>query len=137
MAAHCLQIVDKDFANDQYKRAKKELACSIFGFGYAKEWPDSYTGPADVDSGPIIPILEISAGSSGLAFVGAGVFGDREYFEKLLTTLNYGGFPMEDDGELSYQASNQVGDAVLLYSMVVGPLWDRVDALSKKAETQP
>ena len=62
---------------DQYRRARKELGRSVLGFGYAKEWPASWKGPADVDSGPVIPGLEISAGSSGLAFVGTWVFDDR------------------------------------------------------------
>jgi len=137
LAAHCLQLVDKSFAADQYKRAKKELACSILGFGYAKEWPASYVGPEDVDSGPVIPLIGASAGSSGLAFLGAGAFNDREYFQKLLTSLNYGGFPTEKNGCLSYQASNQVGDSVLLYSMVAGPLWEKVNQLNGKTEGQP
>ena len=137
LAAHCLQLVDKTFALDQYKRAKKELACSLLGFGYAKEWPASYTGPADVDSGPIVPLIEASAGSSGLAFLGAGAFDDREYFQELLTSLNYGGFSIEKNGCLSYQASNQVGDSVLLYSMVVGPLWKKIGQLSQRTEVQP
>jgi hypothetical protein len=137
LVAHCLQLIDKPFAQDQYKRAKKELACSVLGFGYAKEWPASYVGPEDVDSGPIVPLIGASAGSSGLAFLGAGAFNDREYFQELLTSLNYGGFPAEKDGCLIYQASNQVGDSVLLYSMVVGPLWKRVEELSRKKEVRP
>ena len=137
LAAHCLQLVDKSFAADQYKRAKKELACSILGFGYAKEWPASYVGPEDVDSGPIVPFIGASAGSSGLAFLGAAAFNDYEYFQKLLTSLDYGVFPTEKDGCLSYQASNQVGDSVLLYSMVAGPLWEKVNQLSGKKEGQP
>jgi hypothetical protein len=126
MIAHCLQIVDPQFAQDQYGRAKAELAGRTLGFGYAREWPESWKNPADVDSGPIIPLLEISAGSSGLAFVAASAFNDREYLSGLLTSLNYGGFPVRKKGRLRYCASNQVGDAVLLYSMVLGPLWDEV-----------
>jgi len=129
MAAHCLQLVDEDFARDQYQRAKKELGRSVFGFGYAQEWPVSYEGPIDVDSGPIVPILDISPGSSGLAFLGATAFGDTDYFKKLLTSLRFAGFPVETDGGLRFCASNQVGDAVLLYAMVVGPLWERATAM--------
>jgi hypothetical protein len=80
-----------------------------------------------VDSGPIIPIVDVSAGSSGLAFVGAASFQDTPYLSALLTSLNYGGFPVQSKGRLRYCASNQVGDSVLLYAMVLGPLWDEVD----------
>jgi hypothetical protein len=123
MVAHCLQVVDEAYALDQYDRAKKELAASFLGFGYAKEWPQTWRGQMDIDSGPVIPVFDISPGSSGMAFLGAASFGDRDYLSKLLTSLNFGGFPQKRDGRLRYLASNQVGDAVLLYALVQGPLW--------------
>lgn len=126
MVAHCLQLVDEDFARDQYERAKKELRCEILGFGYAREWPVSWKGAQDIDSGPIIPIVGASAGASGLAFVGASSFHDETYLAELLTTLHLGAFPVQRGGTLKFCASNQVGDAVLLYATVLGPLWQKV-----------
>ena len=126
MVAHCLALVDQPLARDQYRRARRELARGFLGFGYAKEWPAACRGEADVDSGPVIPVLEISAGSSGLAFLGAATFDDRETLSGLLASLNFGGFPVERGGKLRYAASNQVGDAVILYALVQGPLWERV-----------
>jgi hypothetical protein len=81
-----------------------------------------------VDSGAVIPGLDVSAGGSGLAFIGAASFGDAELFRELRTTLDFAAFPARDDRGLRYCASNQVGDAVLLYAAVLGPLWDRVEA---------
>ena len=127
MACHMLQIVDNAFAEDQYRRAKNELAASFLGFGYSREWAESFPGTADVDSGPIVPWLDASAGASGLAFIGAAGFDDTEFFTSLLTSLNFAGFPQEKKGRLRYQASNPVGDAVILYSMVEGPMWDEVE----------
>ncbi|MDQ7779183.1 MAG: hypothetical protein RDV41_05685 [Planctomycetota bacterium] len=129
MAAHCLSIIDERFARDQYERGKKELAVELAGFGWAREWPRSCVGPEDVDSGPVIPVMEASSGSSGLALMGSSAFGDRDYFGKLCTSLNFAGFPVERDGALKYCASNQVGDAVMLYAMVLGPLWQKVKQL--------
>lgn len=126
MVAHCLQLIDPEFASDQYQRARLELGRTVLGFGYAREWPRSWQGPADVDSGPIIPVLDASAGSSGLALVGAAAFGDDAFLKELLTSLNYGGFPSRRQGELKYCASNPVGDAVMLYALVLGPAWDEV-----------
>ncbi len=128
MAAHCLQLVDEQFARDQYLRAKKELAGSLLGFGFAREWPGSWKGPCDVDAGVVIPVLQLSPSSSGLAFIAASAFGDREFLGKLLNSLNLAGFPVRRDDTLAYCASNQVGQTVLLYSMVLGPLWQKVKA---------
>ncbi len=127
MIVHCLQIIDREFATDQYNRARSALRRSLFGFDWAREWAGRRPGFPDIDSGPIIPILDVSAGSSGMAFLGAASFGDEDYYNGLATTLNFAGFPSQDQSGLRFCASNQVGDAVLLYSMVVGPLWELIE----------
>jgi hypothetical protein len=126
MVAHSLQLLDEDFARDQYQRARKELGEITLGFGYAHEWPKSWKGEADVDSGPIIPGFEISAGSSGMAFIGASTFDDGKFLASLAATLDFAGFPSRTRGRLKYCASNQVGDAALLYAATLGPLWQKV-----------
>jgi hypothetical protein len=126
MIAHCLQLIDEPFARDQYERARRELGGSTLGFSYAREWPDSWKGPADIDSGPIIPFLKISAGSSGMAFIGASAFGDESFLATLNATIDFAGFPTWGHGTLKYSASNQVGDAALLYAATLGPLWQKV-----------
>jgi hypothetical protein len=123
LVAHCLQAVDPEFARDQYDRARTQLGEITMGFGYAREWPKSWRGSADVDSGPIIPILNISAGSSGMALVAASAFHDEPFLSSLATTLDFAAFPSRNNGELRYSASNQVGDAALLYAATLGPLW--------------
>lgn len=70
-------------------------------------------------------MLEASASASGLAIVAAAAFDDKDYFTDLATSLNFAGFPTERSGHLQYKASNPVGDAVILYAMVEGPLWER------------
>lgn len=126
MVAYCLQLVDEDFARDQYERARHELGGSALGFSYAREWPDSWKGPADIDSGPIIPVLDISTGSSGMAFIGATAFGDDAFLASLNAMLDFAGFPSRKNGALKYCASNQVGDAVLFYAATLGPVWQKV-----------
>jgi hypothetical protein len=126
MVAHCLQLLDEDFARDQYARARKELGTTTLGFGYAHEWPATWKGEADIDSGPIIPIFNISAGASGMAFIGASAFQDEPYLSSLAATLDFAAFPSSRGGGLKYCASNQVGDAALLYAATLGPLWQKV-----------
>jgi len=126
MASHMLQIVDERFAEDQYARARRELGRSFLGFGYSREWPVGVEGHMDVDSGPVIPGLGASASASGLAIMAAAAFDDDEYLRTLLTSLEFAGFPAKREGRLRYEASNPVGDAVLLYAMTEGPLWDLI-----------
>lgn len=132
MASHMLQIVDKKFAADQYRLAKEKLFRTVLGFGFSREWVTNSAGVADIDSGPVIPFLGASASASGLALIAAAGFDDKKFFTSLITSLNFAGFPTEKDGKLYYQASNPVGDAVMLYDLVVGALWDEVQKRSKK-----
>jgi hypothetical protein len=132
MVSHSLQLLDEDFARDQYERARKQLGTITLGFGYAHEWPENWKGPANIDSGPIVPVFDISAGSSGMAFIGASSFGDDKFLTSLAATIDFAGFPSRTGGRLKYCASNQVGDAALLYAATLGPLWEKV-----KADTRP
>ena len=128
MAAHCLSLVDPAFARDQYERARAQLARGIAGFAYSREWPASEEGEPDVDAGALVPVLGASPSASGLGMIAAHTFGDRRLYAHLLASLDIAGVPSTTDGRLRYCASNQVGDAVVLYSMVCGPAWDRARA---------
>jgi len=132
MVAHSLQLLDEDFARDQYQRARKELGAVTLGFGYAHEWPESWKGEPNIDSGPIIPVFDVSAGSSGMAFIGASTFRDDKFLASLAATLDFAGFPSRTGGRLKYCASNQVGDAALLYAATLGPLWQKVKTGAKQ-----
>lgn len=126
MAVHCLDLIDEQFAADQYRRAKGQLADSFLGFGYAREWPGSWVGPMDIDSATVIPAVGVSVSSSGLAMIAAATFRDEPLYCSLTGSLELAGFPQARRGRLKYCAGNQVGDAVVLYSTVLGPLWDRI-----------
>ena len=130
LVAHLLQVVDEGFARDQYSRARHLLGVDVAGFAYAREWPASWPNVDDVDSGPTIPIAGANAGASGLAVVAAAAFGDDAFLRGLLASLDFAAFPITDDRGLRYGASNQVGDAVLLYALVQGPLWERLSSTS-------
>lgn len=129
MSASNLLLVDADFAREQYTRGRERLGRKLLGFGYAREWPRRARGPMDVDSGPVIPLLEASPGSSGLALLGARAFDDRPYFESLLASLELCAFPERSEsggqGTRRFRASNLLGDAVLIYALCFGPLWAR------------
>ena len=121
MVAHSLQLLDEDFARDQYQRTRKELGAVTLGFGYVHEWPENWKGDPDIDSGPIIPVFDVSASS----------FGDKKFLGSLATTLDFAGFPSRTGGRLKYCASNQVGDAAILYAATLGPLWEKVKTGAK------
>lgn len=125
LVVHCLKLIDPQFAREQYQLARSHLKAAFLGFGYAYEWPGG-KGHDDVDSGPIIPLINLSAGSTGLAFLGAASFDDREYLAALYRSLELGAFPVQTAHGVKYCASNAVGDSVLLYSITQGPAWEKI-----------
>lgn len=125
-SAHMLRFVSAEgdaFARDQYRRARRHLDRHLLGFGWSREWASAGLAEtrADVDSGPIVPLVGASAGASGMSLVGAAAFDDPDRLASLLASLDLAAFPMRAGGTLRYAASNQVGDAALLYALSFGP----------------
>jgi hypothetical protein len=123
LVASFLQLLDPALAADQYARACRELGHQALGFAWASEWPATLRHHDDVDSGPTIPIVGANAGSSGLALVAAGAFGDAPFLAGLLTSLEFAGFPVDGRDGRHYAAGNDLADAVAAYALVQGPLW--------------
>jgi len=118
-----LLLLDPDRARDQYERARAGLYRSIGSLGYAREWGDGWQGPVDVDSGPIVPVLEASPSSSGFALLAAHAFGDEPTYQALLRSLRAADLAGGLTPELT---DNAVGNAVVLHGLSFGPLWAEV-----------
>lgn len=136
-ALHFLRLVDENFAREQYALARRELAHGLGGFAWSREWPVSASRAAlDIDSGMIVPGLDISAGGSGMAFIGASSFSDIDYLGRLHATLDFAAFPLRENGGLRYCASNLVGDAVMLYAGVLGPIWNKAETIQPRINSE-
>jgi hypothetical protein len=125
-AATALKVIDPALAQDQYDGARHHLGRSIFGLGYAREWPEGSRSGVDVDSGPIVPILQASASSSGMAVVASRAFGDEHWNGQLVDALGAAEAVLAVDPHLAEMADNPVGRAVLLWGLGFGPVWDRL-----------
>ena len=123
-----LQAIDPGFAREQYELARGSLGQSFFGFGYSREWPRFSLSSVDIDSGMVVPVLGASASASGLALVAAAAFDDDDYYRHLRTSLEFGAFPnrAEEANTATFLMAGAIGDPVIYYSTVVGPLWDKL-----------
>lgn len=125
--AIALRPLDPALAADQYRRAKQELGGSFLGWGYAREWPAGLQGPVDVDSGPLVPLLGASASSSGFAIAASRAFGDEAWHGQLTAALGAAEAVMAVHPLLARAADNPVGQAVVLWGLSFGPLWQRLE----------
>lgn len=121
MAAHNLLLWDRPFAEAQYAAARRLLTFEVLGFGLAREWP--LGGSADVDCGPVVPVLGASPGASGMALLGARAFGDEHMARALGRSLRFTGAVEHRGDAASYRAVGPMGNAVVLHAATQGPLW--------------
>ncbi len=128
MTAHNLLVLDPAFAREQYARAKDALGSGFGGFAWAREWPETpaFSGRPDVDSGVVVPLLGASPGSSGMMLLGAAAFEDHPALDALLRSVQLGAFPVTRGGGTEFAAAGVIGNAVLLYALRFGPLWQRL-----------
>jgi hypothetical protein len=125
-ATTALSVVTPELAAEQYRLARRSLGRTVLGFGYSTEWPASSAGVADVDSGPIIPILQASTSASGFAVAAARVHQDMRWSAQLDDALGASEALLRLSPGLARWADNPVADAVLVWSQGVGPLFDEI-----------
>ncbi|MCB9685142.1 MAG: hypothetical protein H6738_07030 [Alphaproteobacteria bacterium] len=126
LVATNLLVLDAELARDQYERARTELGHSLLGFGWASEWGSGWRGPVDVDSGPIVPILDASPSSSGFAILASHAFGDERTARRLSRSLGVADVVVHLDPRLEQLADNPMGDVIVLHGLTFGPLWARL-----------
>ncbi len=142
-ATHNLLLWDEPFARAQWDRAKRALVFDVAGFTLAREWPRaSNGGGVDIDSGPIVPLLDASPAASGFAVLGSVAFGDAASERGLLRALGFAAFPTSTPAGLRYAGATPMGDAVLGYALSFGPLWTKARTIldarrAARAEVQP
>jgi len=123
MSVHCLALIDEPFARDQYARAKQAWRRRARLWLCARVAGADWDGPRDFDSGPVIPAprgeprARAASRSSALR--------PRRSRVPRRAARHARGSPasIDDPTGRRYAASNAVGDAVLLYSMTLGPAW--------------
>jgi len=99
-------------AADLWRALRRELYVSGAGFGSVREVASGQMGGGDVDSGPVVFGLGVSA--TGFAIGGARQARDRTAFRALHRTAWLLGAPVEHDGRQDWRAGGALGNALML-----------------------
>ena len=94
-------------------------AISVLGFGAVREYPPGHLGLGDIDSGPVLLGLGVSA--TGFALAGARIHQDRRLFVSLARTAHLFGAPHDRAGRRDYVTGGPLGNAILLAMLTAGP----------------
>lgn len=117
MAAFALGTADLAAARP-YWTALARQTDDVLGFGGVREYPPGREGSGDVDSGPVVFGLSVSA--SGFALASARRFHDRARFRSMFASAWLLGLPVERGGRLGFAAGGPLGDALLFALLTAG-----------------
>lgn len=116
--------IDPAGAAESWERWEEAFLTSVAGLRGVREFPEGQSGSGDVDSGPLILGVSLSASAVGLG--AAHRHGQDELAERLSRQADLVGLPFTWRGERRYAAGTlPVGDAFLAWSRSLARLGDR------------
>ena len=92
---------------------------TFLGFGAIREYPDGWSGSGDVDSGPVL--LGVSVSATGFALGPARAFGHTDAFDRLVRTTELFGVRIDHDEATRFTIGGPIGNALLLAMLTSGP----------------
>ncbi|MFO0631061.1 MAG: hypothetical protein U0325_36290 [Polyangiales bacterium] len=108
IAAYFLSFADPALSASLRRSLAARGRASLLGFGGVREYPSGRAGRGDIDSGPVLLGVSVSATAFGLA--AARQSGDRGWFTELSRTASLFGV-QRDDG---WVTGSTFGNAILL-----------------------
>ncbi len=127
LGVYLLSFMDLHLSRELYTAAERQLAVSICGFGFMREYPIGIAGRSDIDSGAVIFGLGLSP--TGFAIGGARIHADEATFRLLYATANAAGMPLQTDDALHFTTGGPLGDAIL-FAMLTAPR-DGIEGIDK------
>jgi len=110
-----LPEIDEAWAREQYARFREAFVTAALGLPGVREYPHGTSGKGDVDSGPLL--LGVSLSATVVALGGARVHGDLALAGPLTGLGEAAGLPVEISGRKRYALGVlPVGDAFLTWS---------------------
>jgi hypothetical protein len=92
---------------------------SFLGFGGIREYAPGHSGTGDLDSGPVL--LGISVSATGFALAPLRAFGHRDDFTKIYRTTALFGVPFDAGKSARFLTGGAIGNALLLALLTSGP----------------
>jgi hypothetical protein len=118
LAAYFAGFADRDVARLLGDGVLRQLSTRL-GFGGIREYAPGHDGPGDIDSGPVL--LGISVSATGFALAPARAFGHEDAFVALYRTVDLFGLPVRDGDRRRFAIGGPIGNALLLALLTSGP----------------
>jgi hypothetical protein len=92
---------------------------TLWGFGAIREYGAGHHGRGDIDSGPVL--LGVSVSATGFALAPARAFHREDVFERIYRTTDLFGLPTQVGTRRRFCTGGAVGNALLLAFLTSGP----------------
>lgn len=119
LAAMVLATSEPALATELARAVRRELQGEVLGFGGVREVPRGAPWRMDIDSGPVLFGLSVSA--SGFGFTSARLTGDRDWHRSLYRSAHLVGLPYTRGDERWFATGGTLGNAILLATLTGGP----------------
>jgi hypothetical protein len=91
---------------------------SFLGFGAIREYAPGHSGAGDVDSGPVV--LGVSVSATGFALAPLRAFGHRDAFTRIYRITELFGLKVDGDDRTRFATGGPIGNALLLALLTSG-----------------
>jgi hypothetical protein len=118
LAAYFAGFADRGVA-EQLTNGLLQQESTVLGFSAIREYPAGHDGGGDIDSGPVI--LGMSVSASGFALAPARAFGHEDAFVRLYRTTELFGLSVSDGDRRRFAVGGPIGNALLLAFLTSGP----------------
>ncbi len=115
LAAYFLSFADAGLARELAGALARTGHVSFAGFGAVREYAPGAAGRGDIDSGPVL--LGVSVSATGFALAAARQSGDRDRYRALYRTAALFGVPVARDGGWRFVTGGPLGNAILLATL--------------------
>jgi hypothetical protein len=118
LAAYFARFADRGVA-DRLADGVFRHEATFAGFGAIREYADGHAGHGDVDSGPVL--FGVSVSATGFALAVARASQREDSFERLYRTTELFGVPDLSGDRVRFLTGGPIGDALLLAFLTSGP----------------
>lgn len=121
LVAFAFSFIDKPIAQRLYSGLAHARA-DVLGYGGIREYPVGLEGSGDIDSGPVV--LGVSVSATGFTLASAKLQGDFALFTQLHRTADFWGVPMHRTNGMRYLSGGPLGNAILLAMTTATWKWE-------------
>ena len=120
LAVYALSFALPDLSRNLFAAIQRSQRASFVGFGAIREDAPGNGGSSDIDSGPVV--LGVGVSATGFTLAGARIHGDRALYTELYRTADLFGAPHDKAQGRRFVSGGPLGDAILLAMLTAKPL---------------